>query len=953
MAGELKVLGPVEAWAGSRRVELGHARQVCVLAALVVDANQVVGADDLMNRAWGQSVPLRGRETLHAYLSRLRRALSRLGEARIVHRSGGWELRIDPEAVDLHRFRRLVARARAASAPSAGLAAVEEALALWRGEPFAGLSTPWLDSVRDALAGQYRAVELEYADLALRVGQHAEVLPDLAVLVDENPLDERLAAHYLLALYRCGRQADALTHYRTMRERLAEELGADPGDPLQRLHRQILTADPALATPSVRSVPEPGVAVVPHQLPAAAAHLVGRDRETAALTALAEGVAGAAVIASVSGTAGIGKTALAVHWAQRVRDRFPDGQLYVNLRGFAPGTEAMDPAEAARGFLAALGIAPQRVPASPEAQIALYRSLLDGKRILVVLDNARDARQARPLLPSSAGAMAVVTSRDRLSGLVALDGAHPISLDLLAEEEAQELLTRRLGPERVAAESRAAQQIIAQCARLPLALAIAATRAAETGFSLATLADELAEVGRLDVLSAGDPASEVRAVFSWSYHALAPEAARLFRLLGLHPGPDFSAAAAASLTGLPLARVRGPLAELTRASLLIEHLPGRYVFHDLLRDYAADLVDSTDPGHEQHAAVQRLLDHYVRSAHTAARLLEPAREPIALPASQPGTSPESPADREQALNWFTAEHAVLLAAVDYASAAGFGAHTWQLAWTLLTFLDRRGQWHDLTAVGRAAVEAADRLADPLGQPVARCVLARACRRHGNLDEARRHLSRALDFFGRAGSVLGQADTCIELARVTARQGPRAIPEILANVRRAAALYQSCGHLLGQAQALTAIGWSHARLGDYEQGLLRCREALPLLEEFDDSEGQAHTWDSLGYAHHHLGSYAQAATCFRRALEQCRVLGDRCLEADVLNRLGDTRQAMRDSDAARDLWQHALGIFVDLEHPGAEQIHAKLAALDAVRPVPEFCAGRLGENRRQRVLGWMR
>ncbi|MEU1036311.1 tetratricopeptide repeat protein [Streptomyces mirabilis] len=345
-----------------------------------------------------------------------------------------------------------------------------------------------------------------------------------------------------------------------------------------------------------------------------------------------------------------------------------------------------------------------------------------------------------------------------------------------------------------------------------------------------------------------------------------------------------------------------------------------------------------------------MLDHYLHTAHAAARLLEPARDSLSLPPPQPGVHPERLAEHERTLAWFTAEHAVLLAAVGQAAATGFDTHTWQLAQTLATYLDRRGHWYDLAAVGSTALGAAARLADPLGEPVAHSIVARAYRRHGNYDDAHSHLRHALDLFGRTGNLPGQADTYIELARLKEWQGPHAVPEILMLARQAHALYQSAGHRLGQAQTLTAIGWSHARLGNYTQALNCSRQALPLLEEFDDRERQAHAWDSIAYAHHHLGQNSQAVTCYRHALDLCRDLGDRLLEADILNRLGDAHHATSDPNAAHDAWQHALDILTELDHPHADQIRVKLTALNTARETDsrESGARLFNENHHQQA-----
>src|SRR6266568_2807223 len=413
-----------------------------------------------------------------------------------------------------------------------------------------------------------------------------------------------------------------------------------------------------------------GPDVVPRQLPAAVSGFAGRPAELAELDRFADGAektGGAVVISAIGGTAGVGKTALAVYWAHRAADRFPDGQLYVNLRGFDPGGRITSSAEAVRGFLDALGVPPQRIPASLDAQAALYRSLLAGRRVLVMLDNARDTEQVLPLLPGTSTALAVVTSRNPLTSLVAAQGAHPLTLDLLTPAEARELLARRLGDDRVTAEPDAVDQIVTRCARLPLALTVVA----------------------------------------------APAAARLFRLLGLHPGPDISAAAAGSLTGCARTSTRALLAELAGASLLTEHAAGRYAFHDLLRAYAAALARSLDADGECDAATRRMLDHYLHTAYSAAQFLLPDRDPIPLPLAgpAPGVTPERLGDHGQAMTWFTGEQPILLAAVEQAADAGLDSRAWQLAWTLDTYLYRR-QRDDLARTWQTALAAAGRLDRP-------------------------------------------------------------------------------------------------------------------------------------------------------------------------------------------------------------------------------------------------
>lgn len=667
---------------------------------------------------------------------------------------------------------------------------------------------------------------------------------------------------------------------------------------------------------------------VPRQLPTASRHFCGRLGELAELDRLLDGAlaAQAVLVAAISGTAGIGKTALAVYYAHRVADRFPDGQLYVNLRGFDANGATTEPAEAMRRFLDALGVPPHRIPADLDAQAALYRSHLAGRRMLLVLDNARDGAQVRPLLPGTPGCLVLVTSRSQLTGLVAADGAHPLSLELLTGDDARLLLSRRLGAGRVAAEPVAVAEIIARCAGLPLALALTAARAAvRPAVPLRLLADELHDSQRRwHALTDDDPASDVRTVLSWSYQALTPAAARLFRLLGQHPGQDTDAHAAASLAGLPAEAARPLLAELTQASLLVEHVPGRYAFHDLLRDYAAHLTGAIDPDEDRDAATRRVLDHYLHSAYTAALLPVPALDPPALTPPRPGVTPERHTDQKQAMCWFTAEYRVLLAAIGHAAAAGYDTHAWQLAWTVSAFLDRQGHWHDYAAVSSAAVAAADRLADPAVQGWARRTLARAYTRLNRFDDADAQLQDALTLYIQSADLTGQADTHDYLSLLWWRRN--GLEASLEHARKFLDLSRAVGHPGRLARALNGVGWVQALLGDHQSALVSCGQALVIFKELGDLHGQANTWDSLGYAHHHLGHHARAMGCYRNTVTLARQLGDRYQEADTLGNLGDVHLATGHPRAARDAWQRALTILDELDHPDADRVRAKLAGL---------------------------
>jgi tetratricopeptide (TPR) repeat protein len=613
--------------------------------------------------------------------------------------------------------------------------------------------------------------------------------------------------------------------------------------------------------------------------------------------------------------------------------------MYVNLRAFDPAASPMTPAEAVRGFLDALGVPAQRIPVDLDAQAALYRSLLADRRILVVLDNARDAHQVRPLLPGGPGCAVVITSRNRLTGLITTDGAHPIGIDLLDAAEARELLAQRIGASRVEAESDAVTELIARCARLPLALSVVAARAAvlHRSYSLATLAAQLRAADRgLDAFDDEDPAGDVRAVFSWSYRQLPAAPARLFRLLGLHPGPEIGPAAAASLAATTVPPARQMLAELSRMHLLTEPAPDRYGLHDLLRAYAAELVGGGENETERAAAVRRMLDHYLHTAHAADRLLDPHRHPITLERAEPGVEPEQITGHQQALDWFTTEHPVLLTAVQQAAQTSFDGHAWRLAWALEDFMDRQGHWHDWGRIHQTALAAAQRSADPEGQAHAHRGLALAQARLGQLANAQIHLRRALNLFDALGQQTNQARTSLSLGLLMERQGD--YHAALRHTRWGLDLYRTVNNRSGQAIALNSIGWYLAQLGDHRQALTHCQQALVLHEQVDDRWGQAAAWDSLGYISHMLNQHREAIACYRRALDLFVELSDKYEQAATLGRLGDVHQAIGDVTAAGDSWRAAREILCQLGHPAAGEADAKLRNLGAVRRGPRPAGG---------------
>jgi DNA-binding SARP family transcriptional activator len=928
----LAVLGPLLVHDGEKQVGVPRGRPRVLLAALLLHAGNTVAASALAEVVWDGSPPPGAAVTLRSHVLRLRRALGPQAGSRLMTRHPGYLLQAREDEVDVLQFRGLCRDGGAALREGAWARAdglLGEALGLWRGTALADVPSELL--LREEVPGldELRLQAEEWrADAALHLARHDELVAGLQALASRHPLRERFHAQLMLAFYRCGRQAEALAAYQHARQVLIDEVGTEPGLELRKLHQQVLSADPALAAPEPAPAPRAKIAV-PRELPVGVRSFIGRSGELLELTKVLDEsgaeTPGTVVISAIAGTAGVGKTALALNWAHQVAGRFPDGHLHVNLHGFDPSGTPAAPEAAIRGFLDALGVAPQRIPPDPQARAVLYRSLLADRRMLVVLDNARDEQQVRPLLPASPGSLVLVTSRSQMSGLAVTDGARLLILDVLSHAEAVELLTVRIGHARAAAEADAVDQIATLCACLPLALAVAAARAAaRPGFPLSALAAELRDgTGRMDALDAGDPAVSVRAVFSWSYQQLTAEAARMFRLLGLHAGPDISVPAAASLTATKQPETRRLLGELTRLHLIAEHVPGRYAFHDLLRAYAADQARARDSEPERHQAIGRVLDHYLHSAGHGAFMLSSTFEPVTLIPPGPGTSPEQPAGPRDALAWFDTEHLTLLAAVGLAMESGFGSHAWQLPWAMTPFLRKRGHWQEWAAAQRTALAAATRLSDTAGQAVSRRLLATAYDDLGNYEQALDYYMTGLELYRRLGDRCGQARTLAGLGMLAARQGR--YRDALSYEEQTLRLYQAVGHKALEAVTLYGIGWDHCLLGDFEQARAFCQQALTLNAEVGNRDVDAAIWDSLGYAEHHLGNLTEAAACYQRALGIIREFGDRWRETVTLTHLGDTWHAAGDQPRAREAWQQALAILEDLDHPDAGKVRAKLAA----------------------------
>jgi DNA-binding SARP family transcriptional activator/tetratricopeptide (TPR) repeat protein len=921
---EFGVLGPAEIWVNGRSVDAGHARQRAVLAVLLLEAGRAVPLEALIDRVWGDDPPRSVRNVVYGYVGRLK-ALITSGqdpEVTLSRRPGGYLLQARPDQVDVRRFRRLVADAAGAAGDDerAGVS-LGEAVALWRGTALAGLDSPWLNGQRARLELERAAAVGDLRDIGLRRGEHAALVGELVEQAAGSPADERLIGQLMRALYRCGRQAEALNWFELTRRHLAGELGADPGPELRALHEQILRGDPSLAAVP-RAAGRPAVPV-PRELPGDVPGFTGRAAELAELDRLlaapprgtdagaktagaGDGPVTAAVISAVSGTAGVGKTALAVHWAHRAAERFPDGQLYVNLRGYDPG-RPVSAADALVGFLRALGVPGQDIPPGQDERAARYRSLLAGRRMLVVLDNAGEAEQIRPLLPGSGVCAAVVTSRDALPGLVAREGAARLDLDLLPMDEAVGLLRELIGePASTAPDAVAA--LAGYCCRLPLALRVAAELvAARRGVPLADLVSELAgQQRRLDLFDAGDPRTAVRAVFSWSCRNLSPDAARTFRFLGWHPGCDFDAYAAAALISGTLDQGRLALAELARAHLVEPAAPGRYLMHDLLRAYAGELADALDSADERHAALTRLFDHYLHAAAAAMDTLYPGerhRRPRIHPLATPTPRLDSTA---AAQSWLDEQRAALVAVTVHTAERGWPDHATRLAAILFRYLNLGSHYPEATTIYSHAASAARSSGDPAGEAIALTSLGGIDSNQGRFEQACNRHRQALEMFREAGDSIGQARAMGNLALTYVDLGR--FHEAVRVYGEALTVFRQNGDRAGEVRSLCNLGIVEERLGRYQQAARSQEQSLAIAREIGARDTETLALLNLGIARLRLGRCALAAGELRRALALCRENGYRAYTAVALTRMGDVCLCQGSPDDATGYLQEAQALF---------------------------------------------
>jgi DNA-binding SARP family transcriptional activator/tetratricopeptide (TPR) repeat protein len=904
------ILGPLELWQDNRPVTVGGPQQRALLAVLLVDAGRVVSTDRLVDLLWGERPPPTARALLQGCVAELRRTLRRTGRQCLISRTPGYLLQVGPGELDADRFEDLTRAAAGAATPAEAADLLYGALGLWRGPALDGVAVDGLAPAVAQLEERRLEVVEQRIDVDLRLGREVGLVGELRGRVAEHPMRERLWAQLMLALHRAGRQADALAAYAELRGVLVEQLGVEPGPAVQALHRAILTGE----TPPGSSVPSPEPEQTgrrgeagggdeqagpppPAQLPAAVSAFTGRADLLKRLDELSDD-SGAMVVTAITGTAGVGKTALAVHWGHRAAERFPDGQLYADLRGFV-ASPPVRPIEALTGFLVALGVPTEQVPVQQDSAAALFRSTLSGRRVLVVLDDAAGVDQVRPLLPGTPGCMVLVTSRHRLGGLVARDGARRFALDVLTEYEAGVLLGRLIGPERVTAEADAAARLCRLCAYLPLALRIAAAEL--TG----DLAGQVARLGAGDRLGAlaveDDPASAVRVAFDASYTALDPAERRLFRLLGLVPAVHVTAAAAGALAGLPDTRAAALLNRLAAAHLLDRPAAARYTWHDLLRTYAAERAHAEEDPPSREAAAARWLDRYVTDTLTAARALNP--EMLRLPS----TRRTDPADHQAALAWLDAERPNLIAAVRYAADRAAAA-AWVIAdalrgyfWLRMYTLD----WLDVAAAGLAAATAAG---DPAGQAAARLSLGDVHGRQGRYDEAIAHYRRALELNRACGWTDGESAALGNLGNVYWWVGR--LPEAADHYAQALALAEATGRVAGQAVNLGNLGAVYWDLGDLERSAEHHRRALELDQALRSPLGEAVDLGNLGRVRLEQGHVDEAFADLERALILHREIGDRSGEAETLRVLAEAHRAAGRGQRAVGLAERAVQLARD-------------------------------------------
>ncbi|NUT47566.1 MAG: tetratricopeptide repeat protein [Saccharothrix sp.] len=868
---------------------VGPPMQRCVLAVLALNAGDGVPIDRLVDVLWDEQPPGDARGLIHGYVSRLRKVLRPAG-MEILRRSPGYALDVDREAVDVHRFRALVARSLDTTSDADAVRLLGEGLSLWRGEPLAGVGASGaVDRIRAGLAEERLTAAERWAEAALRLGRHREVVAELTVLAAEHPLREKIVALTMLALHHSGRRAEALARYEGTRRVLADQLGLDPGEELRRTHARVLRAEPE---PAVRRRPDS----LPFDVPA----FTGREAELDRLVGGA-GAGGTITISAIDGMAGIGKTALAVHAARRVAARYPDARLFIDLHGFTPGRAPVEPATALDTLLRSIGVPADRIPSDFDQRVLAWRAELADRKALLVLDNAADAAQVRPLIPGSPTCLVLITSRRRLPTLA---GSVPLSLGLLSADEAAELVTVIVG-ERAAADPERVAELVELCGRLPLAVRLAATRLQHRPqWTVADLVDRLrAERTRLSELNTAD--RDITAIFDLSYRYLTPGQQRMFRLLGAHPGNDFDAFGAAALADTSAWDSEDVLESLVDHHLVDQPAAGRYSFHDLLKHHALELV-AADP--ERPDAVRRLLDYFLHVTKLATDLLQPGRRQPVTPVARVPEHVPALVDNGSALAWYAAEHRNLLNVVRYAEQGGFDEHLAALPRNFGHYLVINHHVDELARIQEPAARAAHRLGDLAGESRSIYHLAlteyMACRYHAGLG----HATRCVEIARELGDESGEGWALGVIGLLQYRLGD--LDSALENHRRALRIQQRVGDERGTAICAANAGRTLLALGRPAEARALLEDALARSREIGDVNEEASNLTTLGTVHSRLGLADSAVEHLRAGLALAREAGNAdytvrgLIElADGLLRAGDPAEAKDHAERALDLLGH--------------------------------------------------
>jgi DNA-binding SARP family transcriptional activator/DNA-binding XRE family transcriptional regulator len=920
----VRVLGPLRVVVGGTALDLRSTKQRALLGMLALAPNHPVGLDTLLEMIWEGKPPATAADLVQSHVSRLRRRLRHRRSGReepelLVATQGGYQLTVTEQQLDLLEFRRLAGEARRAREAGELARAFDRyghAMRLWRGQPLAELAYlqahPWVV----ALGREWQAAVVELAEIATALGRHDAVLPLLRQVTDSDPLHEGAHARLMVALAGSGQQAAALGVFEDLRVRLADELGADPGPEIVNAHRRVLRQD---------VVPDVGPAIASvrghRQLPPDIADFTGREAELHELyETVAVGAEGstATAISVIEGMAGVGKTRLAVHFAhQLVRSgRYADLQLYVDLHGHADEPPA-DPASVLASFLHLLGVPDALIPDEVDGRAALYRDRLHDRNALVLLDNAATEQQILPLLPAGQTNLVLVTTRR----VLAIDGARPLPLDVFAPDEAYELLAKIVGPRRVGSDPVAARQVAELCGRLPLAMTLAARRLqSRPAWKVSDLAVRLRDnEHRLDELAAGT--RQVRAVFDLSYQALDPVYQRAFRLLGRHPGDDFTIASAAALTGLEPGMSRGVLDQLADDHLVTQVTPDRYGLHDLLREYAVERCATEDGEDQIRAAVGRLLDWYLHAADAAVSAFSPHIREVVLDEHERPPDPPVFGDDEQAFRWLTAEHATLVAAVTDAFELRMYGIAWRLWAVLRPYFDRRSSWRDWISTNRIAVAAARRAGDLRGEAITLSGLGLAYGQLDMTDQAMECLVRSLSVRRRLGDRSGEARTLNNLGIAEARQGN--FRDAIEHFTEALHIRRELGELHAEMSSLNNLGRAYAAVGRYEDAIDCLRWVLRVRKRLGDLSRTGSVLSNLGEALLHAGRAQEAVHHLREALNIHREKHSPGYQAETLEILGRALAAAGRPGDARQCWQEAATLLDELGHPQAGEIGVQL------------------------------